>query len=40
VDGVIEALVAEYYEPRGLTQDLDDRLFVAVPSEGATVGDF
>jgi galactokinase len=36
VDEVIESLVTGYYEPRGTTDDLDDRLFVAVPSAGAS----
>ncbi|MGD8321986.1 MAG: galactokinase [Gemmatimonadota bacterium] len=36
LDGVLEALVSGYYEARGLTEDLDDRLFVAVPSAGAS----
>jgi galactokinase len=36
VDEVIEALVTGYYERRGQTDALDDRLFMAVPSAGAT----
>ena len=35
-DEVLETLVSEYYEPRRLTDDLDQRLFLAVPSEGAS----
>ena len=37
VDGVLKALVADYYEPRGLSDGLDDRLFVAIPSQGASI---
>jgi galactokinase len=36
VDEVIEALVSGYYEPRGSGRGLDSRLFVAVPSAGAS----
>lgn len=36
VDEVLESLVAGYYEPRGMTGNLDRHLFVAVPSEGAS----
>jgi len=36
VGGVLEMLVSDYYERRALTEDLDDRLFVAVPSAGAS----
>ena len=36
VDDVLEALVAGYYEPRKLSDRIDQRLFLAVPSEGAT----
>jgi len=36
VDEVLESLVSGYYEPRGMTERLDDHLFVAVPSEGAS----
>lgn len=36
VDEVLEALVTGYYEPRGLSDRLDDRLFLAAPSEGAS----
>jgi len=36
VGGVIETLVAEYYERREMTDRIDDRLFVAVPSRGAS----
>lgn len=35
-EAVLEALRREYYEPRGVRQT-DEVLFVAVPSEGATV---
>lgn len=38
VDEVLEALLTGYYEPRGLTDRVDDRLFLAVPSQGATFG--
>jgi galactokinase len=37
VDLVLEALVSEYYEPRRLYDRLDDRLFLAVASDGASV---
>ena len=37
VGSVLETLVAEYYERRGIADRIDDRLFVAVPSAGATV---
>jgi galactokinase len=37
VDTVLETLVREYYEPRKLADDIDARLFVAIPSEGASV---
>lgn len=36
VGGVLETLVAEYYERRGMADRIDDRLFVAVPSPGAS----
>jgi galactokinase len=36
VGGVLETLVAEYYEPREMTDRIDDRVFIAVPSRGAT----
>ena len=36
VGEVLETLVSEYYEPRGMVDDIDDRLFIAVPSRGAT----
>lgn len=36
VDDVLESLVTGYYAPRALTDDLDGRLFVAVPSAGAS----
>jgi len=39
VGSVLETLVAEYYEPRGLTENLDERVFVAVASPGASVGE-
>jgi len=38
VGGVLETLVAEYYERRHLSDRIDDRLFVAVPSAGASFG--
>lgn len=36
VGGVLETLVAEYYERREMVDRIDDRLFVAVPSRGAS----
>jgi len=36
VDGVLESLVEGYYEPRGMSENLDRYLFVAVPSDGAS----
>jgi galactokinase len=36
VGGVLETLVAEYYERHHMVDRIDDRLFVAVPSAGAT----
>ncbi|NJD18177.1 MAG: galactokinase [Gemmatimonadetes bacterium] len=36
VDEVVEALVAGYYEPRKRTDRLERRLFLAVPSDGAS----
>jgi galactokinase len=36
VDDVLEALVTGYYEPRKMSDRLDQRLFLAVPSEGAS----
>jgi galactokinase len=36
VGSVLETLVAEYYECRNMTDRIDDRLFVAVPSRGAS----
>lgn len=36
VGSVLETLVAEYFERRDMADRLDDRLFVAVPSAGAT----
>ena len=38
VGGVLETLVAEYYEARKMADRIDDRLFVAVPSRGASYG--
>lgn len=38
VGGVLETLVGEYFEPRGLTDRIDDRVFIAVPSAGASYG--
>ena len=38
VDEVLESLVSGYYERRGMTDHLDQHLFVAVPSEGASFG--
>lgn len=40
VGGVLETLVGEYYEPEKMIDDLDDRLFIAVPSAGASYGPF
>jgi galactokinase len=37
VGGVLETLVAEYYEPRKLIWRLDERLFIGVASQGASV---
>lgn len=37
VGGVLETLVADYYERRGIADRIDDRLFVGVPSSGARV---
>jgi len=37
VDGVIENLVTEYYEPRRLAMRLDERLFLAGATDGASV---
>lgn len=36
VGSVLETLVAEYYEPNDMTDRIDDRVFIAVPSAGAT----
>ncbi|MEM7414703.1 MAG: galactokinase [Gemmatimonadota bacterium] len=36
VGGVLETLVADYFERRGMADRIDDRLFVAVPSAGAS----
>jgi len=38
VDTVLEALLEQYLEPRGMDDRLDGCLFVAVPSAGASVG--
>ena len=38
VGGVLETLVTDYFEPRKLTEHLDDRVFIAVPSAGASFG--
>ena len=40
VGSVLESLVADYYERRDMADRIDDRLFVAVPSRGASVGAF
>ncbi|MDA0329893.1 MAG: galactokinase [Gemmatimonadetes bacterium] len=40
VGGVLETLVADYYERRGMADRIDDRLFVAVPSAGASFDRF
>lgn len=40
VDGVLERLTRGYYEDRRMSSDLDSRLFVAVPSEGASFSAF
>jgi len=37
VDDVLAALREEYYEPRGLMEAIEDNLFIAEPSGGATV---
>lgn len=37
VGSVLETLVAEYFEHRGIADRIDERLFVAVPSSGASV---
>lgn len=39
VGEVIENLVADYYERRHQADDLDERLFVAVPSAGASIAE-
>lgn len=36
VGGVLETLVSDYFERRGIADRLDERLFVAVPSRGAS----
>ena len=36
VGGVLETLVADYFERRGMADRIDERLFVAVPSRGAS----
>jgi galactokinase len=38
VEGVLERLASEYFEPRNMADGIDDRLFVAVPSSGASFG--
>jgi hypothetical protein len=38
VGAVLETLAEQYFEPRGMGDGIDDRLFVAVPSAGASVG--
>jgi galactokinase len=40
VGGVLDALTSGYFEPRHMATDLDDRLFVAVPSAGASFSAF
>ena len=40
LDGVLDALTSGYFEPRHMARNLDDRLFIAVPSEGATFSAF
>lgn len=37
VGSVLETLVGEYFEQRGIADRIDERLFVAVPSRGASV---
>jgi len=36
VGGVLETLVSEYFEPRGLVEGIDERVFIAIPTAGAT----
>jgi galactokinase len=36
VGGVLDSLTSGYFEPRGMGQRLNDHLFIAVPSDGAT----
>jgi galactokinase len=38
VGGVLDTLMRAYYDARGLTERIDDRLFVAIPCAGASVG--
>ena len=38
VEDVLSSLLEGYYRPRGLAEDIDNRLFVAIPSEGASFG--
>jgi galactokinase len=38
VGGVLETLVGEYYEPNDMIERIDDRVFIAVPSAGASFG--
>jgi galactokinase len=40
VSGVLDVLTSAYYEPRHMTSGLSDRVFIAVPSAGASVEDF
>jgi len=40
VDGVLDALISGYYEPRRMVKDLDSRIFIAVPSAGASLSAF
>ena len=40
VGGVLDRLTSGYYEPRHLTSDLDSRVFIAVPSHGASLEAF
>lgn len=39
VGEVLETIVREYLEPLGLVDRIDDRVFVAVPSDGASYGE-
>ena len=40
VGGVLDALTSGYFEARHMVKDLDDRLFIAVPSAGASFSAF